>query len=616
MPRVQSKSKAPAKKLFKPAPKLTIAHSPKKGHRTAPAEKLFSSQEEFEFEVSQNPKDADIYVDKHEGDDDTLFNRMDKGKAALSLTTDKLIQQFQKNANKGIMELIRLIFAACNCECTIEPWQLDEELSAVFTEAVQAIPPEAGEYAVGTNSQRWKNFNSRFRELWSRLMQTSNRGPLWWGDNKGIVQHLKPPLACMSSSIVRSFRHTATVAVYACVDGLIDVAKKLRRDLEVAGGMEKKSPKKSPSKDKDPNSKTGKLEAKVSAVEGFITELFESVFVVRYRDTITDIRVLSISCLGQWIKAYPSFFLQDSFTKYVGWSLYDKEDKVREAAVKALQVAFATPNAPNKLGQFTKRFLGRITQMTGDVKCSVAAQSVRLISDIFSVDKESKLLDNDKVEESLAKIFDPLPAIRQEAARFFRTFLRSEFQGNQQDTSKINREKLNMVVEFMDCFNIAGGEAAAYVVDAMWDIGSSFLYDWQQVVDAVMAYLSIDSTKDDEESQKDQLTLGIVHGIMMKLNDKPVLPAALVEAKQGPKAPSKLNDIQKRAGLKAMSEQLASCLPDLMTKFHNSPTQIVWLTEIIQDMELPIYSEKQLDQWFHKLLDGLSKLFFDCTRCG
>lgn len=44
----------------------------------------------------------------------------------------------------------------------------------------------------------------------------------------------------------------------------------------------------------------------------------------RYRDMDPNIRMLCIESLGMWILSYPSFFLQDLYLKYLGWTLNDK----------------------------------------------------------------------------------------------------------------------------------------------------------------------------------------------------------------------------------------------------------------------------------------------------
>ena len=34
--------------------------------------------------------------------------------------------------------------------------------------------------------------------------------------------------------------------------------------------------------------------------------------------------------VGRWIQIYPEYFLDDSYLKYIGWTLHDKEPEVRQ----------------------------------------------------------------------------------------------------------------------------------------------------------------------------------------------------------------------------------------------------------------------------------------------
>jgi len=49
---------------------------------------------------------------------------------------------------------------------------------------------------------------------------------------------------------------------------------------------------------------------------------FFHVFVCR--DVIAEIRVVCIEEIGMWMKMYSDAFLNDSYLKYVGWTMYDK----------------------------------------------------------------------------------------------------------------------------------------------------------------------------------------------------------------------------------------------------------------------------------------------------
>ena len=54
------------------------------------------------------------------------------------------------------------------------------------------------------------------------------------------------------------------------------------------------------------------------------SQLFRSVFVQRYRDVVPDVRSLCMEEMGVWLRKLPPVYLDDSYLKYVGWTLYDR----------------------------------------------------------------------------------------------------------------------------------------------------------------------------------------------------------------------------------------------------------------------------------------------------
>ena len=47
-------------------------------------------------------------------------------------------------------------------------------------------------------------------------------------------------------------------------------------------------------------------------------------YVCLCRDTQPDIRSICMAEIGVWMKRYPAMFLDDSYLKYVGWTMYDR----------------------------------------------------------------------------------------------------------------------------------------------------------------------------------------------------------------------------------------------------------------------------------------------------
>lgn len=66
------------------------------------------------------------------------------------------------------------------------------------------------------------------------------------------------------------------------------------------------------------------LQANVDDLKTMSSQLFRNVFVQRYRDVVSDIRSLCMEEIGLWFRRLPSVYLDDSYLKYVGWTLYDR----------------------------------------------------------------------------------------------------------------------------------------------------------------------------------------------------------------------------------------------------------------------------------------------------
>lgn len=83
---------------------------------------------------------------------------------------------------------------------------------------------------------------------------------------------------------------------------------------------------------------------------------FVSVFVHRFRDVDPSVRALSGQKLGQWMLHYPHLFLQDSYLKYLGWMLNDRDTTVRQAALVSILHLHENPTEVQlaKMGQLGK----------------------------------------------------------------------------------------------------------------------------------------------------------------------------------------------------------------------------------------------------------------------
>lgn len=111
--------------------------------------------------------------------------------------------------------------------------------------------------------------------------------------------------------------------------------------------------------------------------------MFKSVFVHRYRDSLPDIRAICMTEIGVWMKRYSKNFLDDSYLKYIGWTLHDKVGEVRLKCLQALLPLYDDEVLKGKLELFTSKFKDRIVAMTLDKEFDVAVQAVKLVISIL-----------------------------------------------------------------------------------------------------------------------------------------------------------------------------------------------------------------------------------------
>lgn len=67
-------------------------------------------------------------------------------------------------------------------------------------------------------------------------------------------------------------------------------------------------------------------------------------------DAIAEIRAVCIEEIGVWMKMYSDAFLNDSYLKYVGWTLHDRVSIVYSHTQQStLEAAAVLPNTASSL---------------------------------------------------------------------------------------------------------------------------------------------------------------------------------------------------------------------------------------------------------------------------
>lgn len=120
--------------------------------------------------------------------------------------------------------------------------------------------------------------------------------------------------------------------------------------------------------------------------------------------------------IGLWMKKFHQNFLDDSYLKYIGWTLHDKVGDVRLKCLQALQPLYASEELQSKLELFTSKFKDRIVAMTLDKEYDVGVQAVKLVISILKHHRD--ILTDKDCEHVYELVYSSHRAVAQAAGDF------------------------------------------------------------------------------------------------------------------------------------------------------------------------------------------------------
>ncbi|KAJ3790131.1 hypothetical protein GGU10DRAFT_383650 [Lentinula aff. detonsa] len=415
-------------------PKGPIASKPKKRANEAP---------NTPFDPASITKATNI------SSDNPLFNAILNPNTALQGTVEDFLESLNQDENQALAELVNMILRCCACNDTIDGDTAVDYDGAVdrldeIAEELKKTTSPAGTYpliskASPFHSSKLKySFRANLSEFISRLINSSALlGSLY---NSQLVETLQVWLVPMSSSQIRSIRHTSTVIALEVEAALSQVAKEVEKEVELTGRMKEGEKKRARTKgnatgnakgkDKELDAKLHETQERQQKLEEFIKEFIDGVFIHRYRDLDPVIRTECISSLSTFFETLPSHFCTGSdYLRYVGWVLSDPAASVRSAAVKALQVVYEGAGAVGSskkkgsgegvvipaLRHFTTRFLPRLLEIAHfDVDIGVRVAVMHVLG---SVD-ELALLPEDDRNKLGTLVFSDESRVRKGVGRF------------------------------------------------------------------------------------------------------------------------------------------------------------------------------------------------------
>ena len=572
------------------------------------------------------------------------------------------IARWDQNNVEAMCDMINFVIKCTGCNSQVDVHDIEDQDNAPsklgdIQEEYQALKPT--DYPLISKAKGNASFRSSLSGFFAALISNCHAAGLLYSD-LAIHENIEVWVHTMSSSSLRPFRHTATVialtignTLCAVAADLADNAAKTMRQKE--GEQKKKNVNKE--RVKALEAKVIEAERRHTQVLGSMKDLFDAVFIHRYRDVDPKIRHECVTALGNWITTLPDVYFDGMHLRYLGWVLSDISTPTRAEVVKQLGKLFKNKDNAPRLRTFTEKFRARIVEMAvRDSEVSIRASTVELLDMI----RKTGLLEPDDIDIVGRLIFDTEPRVRKAVAGFFAENINDLYEttledlGGEDGLAEILGEevednfdtpssswlKLKCVAEALQSYDAeddeqdsalreAGGGGGLVVagVNPRYAMVARTIYDGISVArewEVLAGYLLFDLSSADQPTEGADATLES----RCKLTEKEVIIlleilnvaiktrlSEAVEAetnKRGHKMKARREE--SRAIQENTALHLAERLPQLLKKFGPNPSTASAVLRLGQILNLEIFQELRQDSTtYASLLDDINKQFLTHT---
>lgn len=266
------------------------------------------------------------------GDPVTLFEVVKLGKSAMQSVVDEWIESYKQDRDLALLDLINFFIQCSGCKGTVRIEMFRNMQNAeIIRKMTEEFDEDSGDYPLTMPGPMWKKFRYNFCEFISVLIRQCQYSIIY---DEYMMDTVISLLTGLSDSQVRAFRHTSTLAAMKLMTALVNVALNLsihqdNTQRQYEAERNKIAGKRANEKLELLLQKRKELQENQDEIENMMNSIFKGIFVHRYRDAIAEIRAICIEEIGVWMKMYSDAFLNDSYLKYVGWTLHDRVSKFR-----------------------------------------------------------------------------------------------------------------------------------------------------------------------------------------------------------------------------------------------------------------------------------------------
>uniref|UniRef100_G3Q3N2 Cohesin subunit SA n=1 Tax=Gasterosteus aculeatus aculeatus TaxID=481459 RepID=G3Q3N2_GASAC len=500
-----------------------------------------------------------------------LFEVVKLGRSAMQSVVDDWIESYKHDRDVALLDLINFFIQCSGCKGVVSGEMFrNMQNSEIIRRMTEEFDEDSGDYPLTIAGPQWKKFKSSFCEFISVLVRQCQYSIIY---DEYMMDTVISLLTGLSDSQVRAFRHTSTLAAMKLMTALVNVALNLSINMDNTQRQYEAERNKIMAKRANDRlelllQKRKELQENQDEIENMMNAIFKGVFVHRYRDAIAEIRAICIEEIGVWMKLYSDAFLNDSYLKYVGWTMHDKQGEVRLKCLTALQGLYYNRELNARLELFTSRFKVSTTCWT------TSTQQLSLCFPHFHMNKHrSNEYQREPEEEGAPKR-----------------------RGRQSPNANLIKTTVFFFLES------ELHEHAAYLVDSLWECGAELLKDWE-----CMISLLLDDPLPGEEALTDRQETALIEIMLCTVRQAAEChpPIGRGTGKRVMTAKERKTQLDDKT---RMTELFAVALPPLLAKYAVDSEKVTNLLQLPQYFDLEIYTTGRLEKHLESLLRQIREI--------
>ncbi|KAI8625318.1 hypothetical protein F5Y19DRAFT_267422 [Xylariaceae sp. FL1651] len=590
-------------------------------------------------------------------DDDDLYSEVFGSGHSSDDVAAHWFQRYQTDDAKALTELINCVLLAAGCEHQLTDDDIrDPENSAnKLTELEEAYEQTSiSDYPLISRAKGSKNFRELLVGFFDSVISLLHQTDVLYNDEE-LLDNIQRWVGIMSSSALRPFRHTATTVGLSILTALIDVTKQLDdRITKLNQSLQAESNRRGKNKELIENTQKALNTAKENRefIDAKVKDLFDIVFVHRYRDVDPKIRTECIEALGIWVCTLPTVYMSPEYLRYLGWLLSDVNVTTRLEVLK--QLARVLKRDAEKLAHFIDRFRPRLVEMaTKDSEIAVRVAAIAVV-DIL---RASGMLEPEEVDSVSKLIFDSEIRVRKAVVGFFSELVQEfidnkidEIGGNdaleevfgdeeEEDYDSLRKDWINIKAlaenlavydaqldaeqdEIRHGLDVAADVVNANIPESRIAMAAQVLYEkvpeitnWQ----VIAGYLLFDHTTSSKSrsSKNNSTEVAVKKAVAPEPQEEAILLDVLAAAVKESLAPSMEHDKSKRRHHRLDQEaqedaglQLAGLIPRLLNKYGSDPAMAANVLRLEHFLDLDVFQQlRQNSATYDQLLNEIATQF-------